>query len=205
LPVRPLSRLFRGKFLAGVRAALTRGEVRRPEALREGAACQAWLAALSRQEWVVYSKPPSAGPEVVLKYLARYTSRVAMSNQRLVQASDEEVTFTWKDYRAAGKEKEMTLSVEEFARRYLQHVLPRGFVRSRHYGLLANRGREEKLTRCRRLLAAPPRAVPSAVQPAAAAEPRRCSVCGQGEMRVVELLPQDFAAVGKAAEEGDSS
>ncbi len=205
LPVRPLSRLFRGKFLAGLREALERGEVRLPERLQDGQARQAWLAAMSAQEWVVYSKPPSAGPEVVLKYLARYTYRVAMSNQRLIHASEDEVTFTWKDYRANGKQKVMTLPVEEFARRFLQHVLPSGFVRIRHYGLLANRGREEKLSQCRKLLAQATTAqAMAAVQPAATEEAHRCRVCGQGVMVVVELLPRQFAEVGEAPAEANA-
>jgi Putative transposase/Transposase zinc-binding domain len=206
LPVRPLSRLFRGKFLAGLRQALTRAEVYLPERLQDGQARQAWLGALQRQEWVVYSKPPSAGPEVVLKYLARYTYRVAMSNQRLVAADDDEVRFTWKDYRARGRQKEMTLAVEEFARRFLQHVLPGGFVRTRHYGLLANRGRAEKLALCRRLLPAATAAprLPAGVQPTAE-EPDRCRECGQGVMTVVELLPRQFGEAPEAREEVDSS
>ena len=204
LPVRPLSRLFRGKFLAGLRQALADNEVRLPERLADSTARQAWLKTLAEKEWVVHSKPPTAGPEVVLKYLARYTYRVAMSNQRLIHATDEEVTFMWKDYRANGKQKEMTLSVEEFARRFLQHVLPRGFVRIRHYGLLANRGREEKLALCRRLLAAATQAMRTAVQPAEE-EPQRCRKCGQGVMIVVELLPRQFGEVGDARREVDSS
>jgi hypothetical protein len=145
LPVRVLSRLFRGKYLAGLRQALAQGPwpvgpgLERPEQLA------GWLAELARQEWVVYSQPPAAGPAVVLKYLARYVQRVAISNSRLVAVTDEAVTFTYKDYRHQGRPKELTLSGAEFARRFLQHVLPRGLVRVRHYGLLANRGREAKL------------------------------------------------------------
>jgi len=203
--VRPLSRLFRGKFLAGLREALKERKVRLPQRLRNGEACRAFLAELQRQEWVVYSKPPCAGPEVVLKYLARYTYRVAMSNQRLTAVTDKEVTFTWKDYRASGKQKEMTLSVAEFARRFLQHVLPRGFVRVRHYGLLANRGREVKLALCRRLLAARATQAPASTVQPAVKEPRCCRGCGQGVMVVVELLPRQFGALGDARGELDSS
>ena len=131
LPVRALSRLFRGKFLAGLREAQQRGELRLE---REGQGSEAFeelLGELYAQEWVVYSKPPTAGPVVVLKYRARYTYRVAISNKRLVKVTDEEVTFEYKDYRRNGKKAEMTLSGEEFARRFLQHVLPKGFVRVR--------------------------------------------------------------------------
>jgi hypothetical protein len=193
LPVRVLSRLFRGKFLAGLSAAHEQGKLRRAGSGAAEACPRAWsrwLAQQRSQDWVVYSQPPSAGAEVVLKYLARYTYRVALSNSRLVRVSDEEVTFTYKDYRQRGQSKELTLSVAEFARRFLQHILPRGFVRVRHYGLLANRGREEKLRACRRLLLKQSVAPPVALPAASPTEQRgRCSVCGQGVMVVVELLP----------------
>jgi hypothetical protein len=190
LPVRALSRLVRGKFLAGLRQAHAQGRLRLPEELAGAGAWSSLLARLGRQEWVVYSQPPCAGPEVVLKYLARYVYRVAISNSRLLRVSDEEVTFSYKDYRQKGKSKELTLSGEEFARRFLQHVLPCGFVRIRHYGLLANRGRAEKLRQCQRLLL-----VEGARQQEQAAclplrEPCLCAVCGAAEMRVVELLPR---------------
>jgi hypothetical protein len=152
-----------------------------------------WLGKLRGQDWVVYSKPPTAGAEVVLKYLARYTYRVAMSNSRLVHVSQEEVTFTYKDYRQSGKSKEMTLSVGEFARRFLQHILPSGFVRVRHYGLLANRGRAEKLSKCRRLLwqsSMRQQVELASVQPGQQEEQkqRTCPVCGRGRMEVVEVV-----------------
>jgi Putative transposase/Transposase zinc-binding domain len=195
LPVRVLSRLFRGKFLAGLSEARKQGKLLLAGSCAALACLLAWSVWLSQQhgqDWVVYSQPPSAGPEVVLKYLARYTYRVAISNSRLVRVSEEEVTFTYKDYRQKGKEKEMTLSVAEFARRFLQHVLPRGFVRVRHYGLLANRGREDKLRQCRGLLFK----TQVQQQVAAAAEEvqpeqggsRVCPVCGKGRMEVVEVL-----------------
>jgi hypothetical protein len=183
LPVRVLSRLFRGKYLAGLRQALAEDE------WEDAAAWRPLLGALAEQEWVVYSQPPAAGAEVVLKYLARYVHRVAISNSRLVEVTDETVTFTYKDYRQRGRQKELTLSGAEFARRFLQHVLPRGFVRVRHYGLLSNRGREEQLALCRRLLG-----VAVVVGVIAAAEPvpapRCCAVCGEGWMVVVEVLPR---------------
>ena len=104
------------------------------------------------KEWVVYAKPPFGGPEQVLKYLARYTHRVAISNSRLVALEEGRVTFRYKDYADDHKAKTMTLSAEEFLRRFMQHVLPQGFVKIRHYGLLANRCREQRLHECRRLL-----------------------------------------------------
>jgi hypothetical protein len=193
LPVRVLSRLFRGKFLAGLRQAHAAGRLRLSEALTKAEAWSELLAELVGQEWVVYSQPPCAGPEVVLKYLARYVYRVAISNSRLVRVSDQEVTFRYKDYRQKGQERELTLSGEEFARRFLQHVLPSGFVRIRHYGLLANRGRQEKLRQCRRLLtmhdAQQAKTMPLPVQ-----GPELCVRCGEGEMRQVERLPPAAAA-----------
>jgi hypothetical protein len=190
LPVRVLSRLFRGKFLDGLRRARCQGVLRFAGALAGLAdehGWHEWLGALRRREWVVYSQPPCAGAAVVLKYLARYTYRVALSNSRLLAATEQTVTFGYKDYRHQGKEKELTLAGAEFARRFLQHILPRGFVRVRHYGLLANRGRDDKVRRCRRLLLA------EGVRPSASADPAartdRCAVCGQGELRPVELLP----------------
>jgi hypothetical protein len=196
LPVRVLSALFKGKFLAGLSQAREQGKLHldgsSARALSDPAAWSSWLARQRALDWVVYSQPPSAGAEVVLKYLARYTYRVAISNGRLSHVSDSEVTFSYKDYRQEGKQREMTLSLEEFARRFLQHVLPRGFVRVRHYGLLANRGREEKLRTCRRLLLAEP----ARVRRRGAADegddeegqPRRCQACGGGVMLVVEVL-----------------
>ena len=203
LPVRVLSRLFRGKFLAGLRQAHADGRLRLPEELGEAGAWSRLLAARTGQEWVVYSQPPCAGPEVVLKYLARYVHRVAIGNSRLVRVSDEEVTFRYKDYRQDGKTKEMTLSGEEFARRFLQHVLPGGFVRIRHYGLLANRGREGKRTLCRRLLLGEKVRQQVEVARKPAEGPCLCSVCGKGEMRVVELVPArpEGAGAGRCAED----
>jgi hypothetical protein len=139
---------------------------------------------------------------VVLAYLARYTYQVAISTSRLVRVSDEEVTFRYKDYRKEGRTRELTLEAEEFPRRFLTHVLPRGFVRIRHYGLLANRGREEKLRLCRRLLLAEPaRQAVKVVQPL---EPWVCPGCGQGEMRLVESLGQDEVAGPEATREDSS-
>jgi hypothetical protein len=203
LAVRPLSRLFRGKFLAALRQASADGRVRWPEELRDVQTRQRWFKALAERKWVVYSQPPCAGAQVVLKYLARYTYRVAMSNQRLLAVTQETVTFRWKDYRAGGKQKVMTLSVEEFARRFLQHVLPKAFVRIRHYGLLANRNRESRLARCRKLLGVAA-TLPAGVQPAQE-EPRCCPVCGQGVMVVVELVPRQLGEEDNTATEVDSS
>jgi len=165
LPVRVLSRRFRDVFLRQVRAAFVGGDLRFPgtlAALADPAAFAAHLDAVARIDWVVYSKPPFAGPEQVLGYLGRYTHRVAIANSRLVGLADGQVSFTWKDYRQEGKTKTMTLPAEEFIRRFLQHTVPDGFHRIRHIGFLANSHRGEKLALCRKLLAVPaPEPVPS--------------------------------------------
>jgi putative transposase/transposase-like zinc-binding protein len=155
LPVRVLSRVFRGKYLQLLRAAFDQGKLRLPDrlaALAEASAFVRWLTPLYRKDWVVYAKRPFGGPAQVLKYLARYTHRVAISNARLVKLDDGQVTFRYKDYADAHRPKSMTLSAEEFLRRFVQHVLPKGFVKMRHYGLLANRQRADKLNLSRRLL-----------------------------------------------------
>lgn len=197
LPVRVLSRLFRGKLLAGLRRALA-DEAWSEERWR-------WWTALSASEWVVYSQPPAAGAAVVLKYLARYVHRVAISNSRLVAVTDEAVTFHYKDYRQGGRQRAMTLPAGEFARRWLQHVLPRGLVRMRHYGLLANRSREAKLALCRRLLGVAVVVAPVAAVAEAEAAPRSCAVCGEGWMVVVQVLPRGDLRCGVSACREDSS
>jgi hypothetical protein len=184
LPVRVLSRLFRGKFLAGLRAAFAEGTLALPgrlASLAEPDARTAWCAALYAKEWVVYAKQPFGGPAQVLKYLARYTHRVAISNARLLDLSDGRVTFRYKDYADAHRHKTMTLSADEFLRRFVQHVLPRGFVKIRHYGLLANAQREPRLQVCRRLLLVAAVAAPPPSDDAVRVEPvqpRSCPKCG---------------------------
>ena len=191
LPVRILSRLFRGKYLALLRAAFDRGKLTFPgrwAALAEGTAFARWLRPLYQKDWVVYAKAPFGGPAQVLKYLARYTHRVAISNQRLLSLAEGRVSFRYKDYADGQRHKTLTLSAEEFLRRFVQHVLPKGFVKIRHYGLLANRHRDDKLRRCRRLLLpwgvvaggalAEPAAGPeAAVEPAALPHCPRCGGC----------------------------
>jgi hypothetical protein len=147
LPVRVLSRLFRRRFLEELQRLHDGGKLRffgEHAALADAAAFKAWLAPLRKCEWVVYAKRPFAGPQAVLAYLSRYTHRVAISNSRLLAMDERGVTFRWKDYRAKGKtrHKAMTLSPQEFMRRFLLHVLPGGFHRIRHYGLLANSNRQ---------------------------------------------------------------
>jgi hypothetical protein len=149
LPVRVLSRVFRGKFLALLRQAHAAGQLTPGGELASAEGFAAWPGRLYGTDWVVSSQPPAAGPEVVLKYLARYVPRAALSNSRLVSLAEGEVSFRWKDSAHGGKERVLTLTGEELLRRWLQHVLPKGFVKVRPYGLLANGAREEKLARCR--------------------------------------------------------
>jgi hypothetical protein len=158
LPVRVLSRRFRDLFAIRLQAAFTAGNLRFSgtlAALAEPTAFAERLATLRGIEWVVYAKPPFAGPKPVLAYLGRYTHRVALANSRLTRLADGEVDFTWKDYRDHGKTKVMTLAVDEFMRRFLQHTIPDGFHRIRHIGFLANGHRTDKLALCRALLAVP--------------------------------------------------
>ena len=158
LPVRVLSRLFRGKFLTQLQRAFDHNELEfhgRLRDLNHPKAWEAWLEPLRNEEWVVYARPPFGGPQQVLKYLARYTHRVAISNQRLLSVDDGKVTFRWKDYANGDRQRTMTLDAGEFLRRFLLHVLPKGFMRVRYYGFLANRNRAEKLDRVRILLGQP--------------------------------------------------
>jgi hypothetical protein len=194
LPVRVLSRVFRGKYLAGLRQAHARGRLRLPGALADPAAFHAFVRPLSRKEWVVYAKPPYGGPAQVLKYLARYAHRVAISNHRLVGLDDRgRVAFRYKDYAAGSREKVMALDAVEFLRRFVQHVLPAGFVKARHYGLLANRMRDERLARCRLLLAAADAGAAAAAEGGPAqvgpAAERCCPRCGSHRVRSVPLPP----------------
>lgn len=155
LPVKVLSRVFRGKFLDYLRRAYTGGELvleGKLSQLRDPVAWEAKLRSVTRKDWVVYSKPPFGSAKLVLKYLARYTHRVAISNQRLISTEDGKVTFRWKDYAHGNQEREMTVTAHEFIRRFLLHVLPRGFQRIRHYGFLSNRVREQTLELLRKLL-----------------------------------------------------
>jgi hypothetical protein len=188
LPVKVLSRVFRRKFVAGLRRAFRSHQLAfygECMALANQSNFSAFLYRLSRQDWVVYAKPPFGGPEHVLHYLARYTHRVAISNHRLLAVTDSAVAFRWKDYAHGSKQRTMTLSPEEFLRRFLQHVLPKGFPRIRYFGWLANRARKQLLPLCRHLLRhSLPATEPSSSNTLATWPCPRC----QGPMRVVERL-----------------
>ena len=187
LSVKVLRQVFRGKVVAGLRAAFRERRLSFPgglQALSPESAFRTWLRSLHRQSWVVYAKPPFGSPAHVLHYLARYTHRVAISNHRLVAVTNETVSFRWKDYRHGSRVRTLTLESEEFLRRFLLHVLPKRFVRIRYFGVLASRCRTVQLPQCRRALAAA-----SAPPPATPAPPRSwpCPRCG-APMRVIERL-----------------
>jgi hypothetical protein len=192
LPVKVLSRVFRGKFVAGLRRAFRRGRLSFPGRLRDLAdplAFRALLRGLFRRDWVVYAKPPFGGPVHVLHYLARYTHRVAISNHRIVNVAEDQVTFRWKDYAHGSASRLMTVSATEFLRRFFLHVLPRGFVRIRFFGFLASRRRAHTLPLCRRALECRPRqtiVTPTGEQTAPSAS-WPCPRCG-GAMIVIERL-----------------
>lgn len=204
LPVRVLSRLFRRKFLASLNEVFDDGALRfhgKLETLAEHGNWRQLLAKLRSSDWVVYAKPPFGGPTQVLKYLARYTHRVAISNRRLVSLENGKVTFRWKDYAQGNRSRTMTLDAAEFIRRFLLHSLPKGFQRIRQYGFLANRVRQEKLSLCRELLCDGNEGPMSgdritventdtdgASSPDATATEGLCSVCQKGRMAVVEIL-----------------
>ncbi len=200
--MRVLSRLFRRLFLEDLQRAFDSGKLRFFSSLHQLEDRKAFLRYLQparKVEWVVYAKPPFGGPQQVLDYVGRYTHRVAISNNRLLDIEEGVVRFRWKDYRDNGQQKTMTLSADEFIRRFLLHVLPDGFQRIRYYGLLGNRYRKQKLARCRQLLG-----MPRADQSACSPEPqkdyrdryerltgmslRQCPVCHTGRMVLIEVL-----------------
>ncbi len=190
LPIQVLRRVFRGKFVAGLKRAFQHGHLHfsgNLSLLAQPKIFAAWLRPLFRKDWVVYSKPPFGGPEYVLQYLGRYTHRVAISNHRLVSLADQKVTFRWRDSADNNEQKLMTLSLDEFLSRFLLHLLPKGFVRIRNFGFLANRRRSTLLPLCRQLLGAVPQ---PQIEPAVSAAKQPCPLwlcpnCG-APMIVVE-------------------
>jgi Putative transposase/Transposase zinc-binding domain len=204
LPVRVLSRRFRRLYLAGLAQRYAQGHLTFAGRCRDLATPQPWqrlLATLHEQEWVVYAKEPIQDPAHVLKYLARYTHRIAISNHRLVALEDGQVTFRYKDYRRGHRLRTLTLEAVEFLRRLMLHVPPRGFHRLRHFGFLANRVRQTKLAQCRTLLgqATHPHAQAKALDfktpTVSAGEPGAlCPVCQYGRMQLVQTLYRQPAA-----------
>jgi hypothetical protein len=202
LSVHVLSRLFRRLFLEALQHAFDSGKLQffnALESLRDRHCFVQFLERMKACEWVVYAKRPFAGPQQVLDYVGRYTHRVAISNHRLLDIENGQVCFEWKDYRHGGQVKTMTLSADEFIRRFLLHVLPDGFQRIRYYGFLGNRYRKQKLDQCRRLLG-----MPAPTESANSTEKdyrdryeeltgdslHQCPQCKQGRMLVVEILPR---------------
>jgi hypothetical protein len=188
LPVRVLSKVFRGKFIDLLKRARAAGKLM---GTQEEGDFTRLLNASVKHDWVVYAKPPFGGPAQVLKYLARYTHRIAISNRRLVSVDDQTVTFNCKDYAHGNRPRTLTLDGKEFLRRFLMHAVPSGFMRIRHFGLLANRVRTENLATCRRLLGVP--ADTGAASPAcptltAVADYACCPACGRGRMIPGEYL-----------------
>ena len=213
LPVRVLSHLFRRLFLESLQRAFDSGKLQffnALESLRDRHAFVQFVDRMKDCDWVVYAKRPFAGPQQVLDYVGRYTHRVAISNNRLLDIENGQVCFEWKDYRTGGQVKTMTLSADEFIRRFLLHVLPDGFQRIRYYGFLGNRYRKQKLDQCRRLLG-----MPNGTEPTNTAEKdyqdyyeeltgislRQCPECKQGRMTMVQILPRLY----KSAPAIDSS
>ena len=192
LPVRVLGRLFRGSFLHHLRKARREGRLSfhgQLEPLSRPGPWSRYLKTLRQTDWVVYSKAPFAGPERVLKYLARYTHRTAISNRRLLSFRQGRVAFRYKDYRQANRTRSMNLQADEFIRRFLLHVLPKGFMRIRHYGFLANCHRRQKLDLCRRLLGEdqpPPAEIGASAQPP---QTEACPACRKGRLVLVDTLP----------------
>jgi hypothetical protein len=194
-PVRALSAMFRGQYLAGLQALLAAGQLGFHGALAPLADPKKFAALLreaARPAWVVYAKRPFAGPQQVLAYLSRYTHRVAISNRRLLAADGQSVTFAYKDYAQNGRPKTMTLALAEFVRRFCLHVLPERFVKIRHYGLLGHRKRQERLAHARQLLAVatpPAKETPAARPPRTAPAPARCPFCQQPALVLVREVP----------------
>ena len=190
LPVKALSKIFRDIFCDQLRELFQHDRLQFHGSVRQLASPDTFshfLWQLSQKDWVVYAKPPFGGADQVLSYLARYTHRVAISNHRLVAFENQRVSFRWRDYAHGGKNKVMTVPVEEFLRRYLLHVLPKGLVRIRHFGLFANRSRAASLERCRSLLGSEPR-----LDPSVADNQPPCPICS-GPMRVAQrITPQDL-------------
>jgi hypothetical protein len=188
LPIKILSKVFRGKFVAGLKYAHRQGRLTFAgsiEPLANPKCFAAFMRTLFRKDWVVYAKPAFGGPEQVLRYLGRYTHRVAISNHRLVSFDGDNVTFRWKDYARGNKQRLMRVSAAEFIRRFLVHVLPKGFVRIRHFGFMANSQRLSSMELCRKLLEMPP--VPPSAEAVSANSTSLCPIC-HVPMIVIERL-----------------
>ena len=192
-PVKALSSVFRGKFLDALKSAHTNNLLAVPDAQ----AFQTLIASLYKMDWVVYSKPAFAGPNVVLDYFGRYTHRIAISNHRILGVADNHVTFTYRDRKDDNKQKIMTLTADEFIRRFLLHTVPSSFKRIRHSGFLASRAKKKDLARCRDLLGAPvPTPEPKLKSPQEAmlnltgVDLRACPSCQSGRLHITAQIPE---------------
>ena len=202
-PTAALSKVFRGKYLDSLATAHRSGELRMPgpEGLDDTRAFESMKTSLQSNDWVVYTKAPFAGAAHVLAYLGRYTHKTAFANHRLVDFDAEQVRFRWRDYAHANKLEVMRLDTGEFIRRFLLHVLPRGFTRLRHYGLLANRGRARNLALCRTLLAQPapeprePQSPQAMMLRLTGIDISVCRRCGRGPLRQTLILAPQFHAL----------
>jgi putative transposase/transposase-like zinc-binding protein len=186
-PVRAVAALFRGKFLAGLRQMLAAGELHLPDsALKTPTARAHWFSLLYSKRWVVYAKRPFGGPQQVLRYLANYTHRIALSNRRIIAVDPlpQTITFTYRDYRRGSQLKELTLSVREFIRRFSLHILPAGLVRIRHYGILGNNRRKRDIEAARAILQRRGRAV-ELESPSLTDKSMCCPLCGKVGIRLV--------------------
>lgn len=199
-PVKALSRMFRGRFMAGLKGLYDAGKLEfhgQLQSLAQAGEFGRLLRLAAKDNWVVYAKRPFAGPKQVLKYLSNYTHRVAISNRRLIGADGRSVTFSYKDYADGERRKTMTLALEEFVRRFALHLLPRGFVKIRHYGLVANRGRAQRLQRARSLLGSSAVPMPNTTTkpltvdgPARESDARaRCPFCGRPTLVFLREVP----------------
>ena len=198
-PGKVLSRVFRGKFIAALKRAFRNGDLKfhgRLQSLDDEAAFEQLLSKSVRHDWVVYAKRPFSSPACVLKYLARYTHRVAISNRRLVELQDGRVSFRYKDYSERPAKQVLSLSSTEFIRRFLMHTLPSGFVRIRYYGFLANRYRNERLETCRDLLGVTSRPTPAIQETQTPVEnsdpapsPNTCPACRRQSLAIIDILP----------------
>jgi hypothetical protein len=203
-PIKPLSALFKGKMLDYFKTALQDKTLKLHgtlEKFKNPGALKTLIDSLYESQWIVYAKPPFAGPKAVFKYLSRYTHRIAISNNRIVSVTDDSVTFSWKDYVDGNKRKNMTLPITEFIRRFLLHVIPTGFVRIRHFGFLSNRCRNAKLHQCLYLLGVLPQLDTRAeLEPSEAThktdialtqnDATLCPVCKKGHMKTIREIPR---------------
>ena len=197
--VKALSRVFRGKFLAGLQQALTEGQLQFPHPAASQATAEAFsslIQSLRTKDWNVYAKKPFSSPEKVLDYLGRYTHRVAISNHRILSVENGQVTFTYRDRKNGNTLKSLTLQAGVFIRRFLLHALPSGFMRIRHFGFLANRSKKQNLSCCRQLLGLaappappPPKPVLELMRELTGVDFSRCPHCHRGTLIVIQILP----------------